>query len=308
MFPEVEGYTAAIPSKRDLLTFIKAIYAEVSAALLDGDGPLVQLVVRECLKSVDLFLTKVEGLIYSGPDANRVSIEKGVFTKNPQQEHNSNLILLLLSLSEGLDKLLEKFLKVARDVKDHDVDQPAVSSLSLGSTSKGYLQGLGEHAVSNTNSRPSPQLLLEDFVGKAKSKVTELLWVDLMLPLIDSLTGFVKGGLRAIYAEGIQAPVGETALPSRAVQLLVKHLPELCKTVFGCFPVGDIVSQGVDEFAARVKCLYVSTSTLLRPQSSGCRARTRADIHALGAALRTIQQDFKCKVVVADDPVELECR
>ena len=36
MFPEVEGYTAAVPSKRDLLTLVKAIQDEVTTAVLEG--------------------------------------------------------------------------------------------------------------------------------------------------------------------------------------------------------------------------------------------------------------------------------
>jgi hypothetical protein len=72
MFPEVEGYTAAVPSKRDLLTLVKAIQDEVVTVVLEGDRSLVKLVGREALKAVQLLLTKVENMAGVGESSVRV--------------------------------------------------------------------------------------------------------------------------------------------------------------------------------------------------------------------------------------------
>lgn len=45
MFPEMEGYMAAIPSRRDLLTLVKAIQEEVIAVLTDGYDSVLRFVL-----------------------------------------------------------------------------------------------------------------------------------------------------------------------------------------------------------------------------------------------------------------------
>jgi hypothetical protein len=47
-------FTAAIPSKRDLQTLIKAIQAELVAVTIEGDIGLIALVSKEALKSLQL--------------------------------------------------------------------------------------------------------------------------------------------------------------------------------------------------------------------------------------------------------------
>jgi hypothetical protein len=48
----VVWFTAAIPSKRDLQTLIKAIQAELVAVTIEGDIGLIALVSKEALKSL----------------------------------------------------------------------------------------------------------------------------------------------------------------------------------------------------------------------------------------------------------------
>jgi hypothetical protein len=36
MFPEVDGYTPAVPSKRDLLALVKVIQDEITTAVIEG--------------------------------------------------------------------------------------------------------------------------------------------------------------------------------------------------------------------------------------------------------------------------------
>lgn len=62
MFPELEGYTAAVPSKRDVQELLKAITTELVAAAADGGISLLRVVSVECMKAVQLIVTKVRGM------------------------------------------------------------------------------------------------------------------------------------------------------------------------------------------------------------------------------------------------------
>jgi hypothetical protein len=53
MFPELEGYTAAVPSKRDLQALVRAVQGEMVTALLEADAALVVLVCREFYKVIE---------------------------------------------------------------------------------------------------------------------------------------------------------------------------------------------------------------------------------------------------------------
>ena len=59
MFPEVEGYTSAVPSKRDLQALFKAIQAELISAAVEGDGCLLKSGCREMQKAIHLVVAKV---------------------------------------------------------------------------------------------------------------------------------------------------------------------------------------------------------------------------------------------------------
>lgn len=130
MFPDLDGYVAAIPSKRDLLTLIRAIQQEyVTVATESTDLSFIGLVNREFLKTVRLMLTKMEGMIISnGADVRRIatsasgagagasanaashhSLANGSgtpsFVRTAPQDHNAQCFVLLGQLREALQKL-----------------------------------------------------------------------------------------------------------------------------------------------------------------------------------------------------------
>ena len=55
MFPELEGYTSAVPSKRDLMSFVKAVQLELVDAASESDVCLIRFVFREIEQAVKEF-------------------------------------------------------------------------------------------------------------------------------------------------------------------------------------------------------------------------------------------------------------
>lgn len=155
MFPDLDGYVAAIPSKRDLLTLIRAIQLEyVTVATESTDLSFIGLVNREFLKTVRLMLTKMEGMIISsGADVRRIattasgsgagasanaashhSLANGSgtpsFVRTAPQDHNAQCFVLLGQLREALQKL-------PMQVIQHLDDPAAASGLDGGSKDLG---------------------------------------------------------------------------------------------------------------------------------------------------------------------------
>ena len=62
MFPELDGYTAAVPSKRDVQELLKAVGVELIAAVSDGGLSLLEIVCAECVKAMQLIVSKVRDM------------------------------------------------------------------------------------------------------------------------------------------------------------------------------------------------------------------------------------------------------
>ena len=87
MFPEVEGFTSAVPSKRDIASFTAAIRLELVNVFVESDLGLLRLLSREVLRAVSLLLTKLEALVSSTADVFRIQFKEGTCTRNSQQEN-----------------------------------------------------------------------------------------------------------------------------------------------------------------------------------------------------------------------------
>ena len=104
MFPEVEGYTAAIPSKRDLQALTKALQAELVTAVIESDIGLVAASCKEFTKATQLMLSKIEGMVINSPETRKISSQNS-FSRTSQQEHNGQLFVLLMQFKDALEKI-----------------------------------------------------------------------------------------------------------------------------------------------------------------------------------------------------------
>merc|ERR1712054_237543 len=90
MFPELDGYAAVVPSKRDLMEFISVVELELSSVLIEGDLSFLNQVCEVALKAIHILLSKAEGMIMTGSDAEKMSAQNS-FSRTSQQEHNVQL-------------------------------------------------------------------------------------------------------------------------------------------------------------------------------------------------------------------------
>lgn len=104
MFPEVEGYTAAIPSKRDLQALTKALQSELVTAVIESDIGLVAASCKEFTKATQLMLSKIEGMVINSPETRKISSQNS-FSRTSQQEHNGQLFVLLMQFKDALEKI-----------------------------------------------------------------------------------------------------------------------------------------------------------------------------------------------------------
>ena len=95
MFPQLEGYTAAVPSKRDVQELMKVLSRELSASVTDGGLSLFKVVCLEANKSVHLILSNVKNMVIS-----------------PSNDDTLYEISSLLALQKEKEKEKEKAVKV----------------------------------------------------------------------------------------------------------------------------------------------------------------------------------------------------
>eukprot|EP01041_Mallomonas_annulata_P014721 gene14721-31295_t len=116
MFPEVEGFMAAVPSKRDLQLLLGVVQTELLIVVVESENSLLKAVCREVLKAVQLLLTKAEGMIRTGVDAKKITATQN-FVRTSQQEHNGQLVMLLSQLHDALVKMPQLVIKSAQETQ-----------------------------------------------------------------------------------------------------------------------------------------------------------------------------------------------
>lgn len=104
MFPELEGYTSAVPSKRDLLSFVKVVQAELVDAASESDTGLIRFVCKEIAKAVQLLVSKIEGMVQTTAESSKIDSTKK-FARTFAQEHNHQLVVLVTQLRDAVEKL-----------------------------------------------------------------------------------------------------------------------------------------------------------------------------------------------------------
>jgi hypothetical protein len=104
MFPQVEGYQAAMPSKHDLQAFCRAVQAELLGGFAEGGPWLLPHLSQGVVDAVGLFCGKVEGMMKAGEGARNLNPLRG-WVLCPEKEHNLQLLQLVAFLHQALRRL-----------------------------------------------------------------------------------------------------------------------------------------------------------------------------------------------------------
>ena len=267
MFPELEGYTAAVPSKRDLQALMKALQGELITAVVEGHQGLVGLICKEFLKAIKVMMTKIEGMVINTAETRKISSQNN-FQRTSQQEHNSQLFVLLLQFKEALQKIPQQVLKSA-----------------------------SENANNSNNATIDSNILqeMERAVTTATNSIDELANKQILDSIVALLSGYIKSVLTSLHKEGVTSlnttknNPNSTEDCSAAVLTLSKQVPIMLKSyITACLPKCDIVDKAVEEICIRLMNLYVSIASLCRPMSEALRLRTAKDMSTIEVFLSSI--------------------
>lgn len=270
MFPEVEGYTAAVPSRRDLQTLTKAIQSELTTAVIESDIGLVGAICKELVKVVKLMLSKIETMVANSADTRKISLQNN-FARTHAQEQNGQLFMLLMQFREILENIPAQAMKSANEGAGSGSDAKAIAQ------SDALLVDIQHH------------------IDVATAAVDDLAY-QIIEGVVSLLAGYAESILLGIHKEGVvQLPVaGKAAMfsgmdsstdCSLAVQTLTKQLPNMLKSHLLSLNKSPLLDVGLEELALRIAQSYVSIAALTRPVSEQSRLRTAADMAAIEMSL-----------------------
>jgi len=315
MFPEMEGYTAAVPSKRDLQALMKTLQTELVNVAVESEVGLVRVVSREALKAIRLMATKIEGMVVAvvpvssqqhGADSAQRGADGGAIAGRSSSSlaasatlqlhgdvHNTNtqLVVLLGSLKEALEKLPQAVVKAAIEAPGSALGANAAGAGTSDDSHLALLQlpgssSSGAVAVDAVVSAAVVVLAeLKALVASACAILEELTARQLVSPLVEALATHLKTLVFALPKEGLIQGGGGSGNAdvecSRAVLVVVKQLPELVKAHLGSLPPSPLVTAATEELCIRVMHAYISAAALVRPVTEASRMRAAKDLSAL---------------------------
>lgn len=317
MFPDLDGYIAAVPSKRDLQTLIKQIQQEFVTAATESDLGLIRLVAREFQKTVQIMLTKIESMILTTPETRKMNTAaQQAFARNHPQEHNGQCFQLLVQFREALEKIPSQVIQHLDEMTTSTVggtgsSQALKTPLKSNTTTIAASSSKGDLAAATSLSAPSSSTVVgtssDGFADKVFREIalaTEQACVDIdelasrhiLDPIVGLLTEYSTSVLVQLHKELVvhlpTVPTASTAAHdpstlenSLAVQALLKQLPVFIKAHLTILPKSVLVDRALEELAIRLLMVYISTAALVRPANELTRLRAAKDLSALELAL-----------------------
>jgi hypothetical protein len=314
MFPELDGYTAAVPSKRDLQAFIKALQLELVIAATESDTGLISCICREFLKAVQLMLSKIEGMVISGPETRKLSSQNN-FLRTSKQEHNGQLLVLLLQFQDALEKIHSNVTKQSEEaLSSGNMLSSALSSMGAGGT------GMSEQQ-SEKQRLESVSFEIHKVVRVATRSIRQIGSTQILDPIVDLLSGYVKSVLLGLLKEGFVSKPASRPTPAKfgaiavggpmdvssmdcsiAVQTLLKQVGLMVSQHITSLPPSPVVDAALQELSIRIMHSYVTVAALSRPVTELGRLRAAKDLSSLEELLRgvysfTQAQSDACPVI-----------
>lgn len=266
MFPEIEGYTAAVPSKRDIQTLIKVIQNELIIAIVEGERGLLKAVLKEAFKVLRTMISKVEGMTNVSQECKKLTTQNS-FARNSLQEYNAQLIVLMMQVSELLEKLPTQVLRNAMEMPG--------SSVISGDTLKSE-----DEFLSEIKSQMSSACLIID----------EVCCRHLLRPIVEYISSYVKSVLVTMLKEGVTVNNKGQVESSQAILTLNKQLPEIVRVHLQSLTKNQVVSLAIDELSSRIMNSYVTVASLIQPLTEQAIQRTEKDMIALEKMLSQLHK------------------
>lgn len=310
--------SAAVPSKRDLQALTRAIQSEFIIAVTESEAGLVLIICKEFLKIVRLMLTKIEGMVINSPETRKISVTNN-FLRTQQQEHNGQLVALLIQFRDALERIPSQVMKYAIDNSSINYE----TTLRNGHNKSGITNNNYNNCHSNYSDKTATSFAtitkaMNESVLVAINEIEELCQKQVLSGIIDVLANYITSQLLSIHKEGVVtvlAPknisTGSTDMEessiecSTALQSVTKQLPTIIRVHLQSLPKCELVEKAIEEICLRTINSYVSISALLRPVNEQTRLRTAKDLSALEMLLSGISTRL---FSVSDCPIVQEFR
>lgn len=297
---------AAIPSKRDLLALIKAIHSELVTALSEGEIGLVLAVCKEFLKTIKLMLSKIEGMVINNSETRKITSQNN-FARTHQQEHNGQLVVLLLQLQESLEKIPQNVVNKSIELSSNTASSSSSNNALTDSATKTpakFNPNASAVAASPSGSTGMNLVLnkqheralaqMQRAVAVAVSHVRDLAQRQILDSVVALLSGYIKSVLLTVHKEGlISSTSGNTEHKttddghpdlncSQAVNTLLRQMPAMMRAHLLCLPqYFKPVALAIEEVCLRTMNAYISVVALQRPVNEQTRLRVTKEISAI---------------------------
>lgn len=251
----------------------------------------------------------MEGIIYSGPEPNKIVYEKGNFARNQHQDHNAQLVGLLVNLNDCVSKISIQTSKTARDTPGAGV---FVESINI---SPHNAVNTDQNTIDSQNKK-SVHAVLDEMKVHAVEKIDALMKNNLLLPVVDLLTKYIRTHLQLLLKEGTPTSTlissnsasSTTHLQlstdtSKTMSVLAKQLPDLIRVYLGNLPQHYCVSSAMTEVILRIKLVFVSISAMVRPMNETTKLRIAADMTMIEETVQLIEG---VRPQVKNCPINLE--
>ena len=300
MFPELDGFTSAVPSKRDLALLLTVIRTELITVLVEGDLSLLRVLSKEVVKVIRLLLVKIEGLLSHHNDVARINIivnnsssvsiggsssssplASGVCSRNAAQELNHQIAVLLFSFMDSLRALPVEALKGAQELQGRGAAAAALQTRSAAANEAFKADSLSEMkagvegAVKVLESLLTSSLLLTN-VSTISRYVNELLGGI----LINETTSASATALCFLPAPSYcSSDTTALKLCSRPMRALVAAFPLIIGSHVMNLPADNALTTATaEECCLRLLASVISACSLLRPLSDATKKRLLADL------------------------------
>ena len=97
--------------------------------MADSVQSFLSQICEVALKAIHILVSKAEGMIMTGSDAEKMSAQNS-FGRTSQQEHNVQLVILLCQLKVAFEAMPQRVLKVAKEISNFGANHLKHENLS----------------------------------------------------------------------------------------------------------------------------------------------------------------------------------
>lgn len=265
-----------MPSKRDIQALTNAIQSEFSTGLIEGDSGLVHLICREFSKTVRLMLTKIEGMVMHTADTRALSNAAGGFARSHAQQHNANLLHLLVQFKEALQKIPSKVRAAGVDASTSLLASAQSSSASSGNL---VTQAAASSSSSSVSAAANASVReMERAVEASVKWIEELAGRHVMDPIVNLLSSYITSVVVGMHKEGVVGGVAASPAAALAASASKAATPSTAAYT-GKVPVNNSQNEATLECSGAVQALAKNLPVLLKAHLLNlpkCEAVTRA--------------------------------